>query len=291
MSPGGEGRRALLALALSAGLPVFAAPQERAGGPVAAVLSSDSEHYRRALEGFSSEWGPGVERAFSSGSLPSRTRALAAFGSKAASRVWAAEGVAVVCLAPSAAKLSRPGLTRVALLGDPATLAARLKALAPGLPALRVIWSSEASREDAEALTAALAEARISATSERIFPPSRLPERLRALGEAAGALWILPDPDLVNEKNFSILREYAAARKTLFIAPTEGLAERGATLSLSVSFADLGRQAARTLRERLEGRTGPSVVRSTQVFATVNAGAARAAGLSLRLDQADKVLP
>lgn len=256
-----------------------------------AVLSSDSEHYRRALEGFTEAWGSRVTVVGERAPLPPQAWAFAAIGSKAAARRWPGNAVVVACLAPSVAKDPDDVMTHVSLLPDPSVLVNRLRALVPQLHVLRVFWSSESSRDDTEALVKAGSAQGIVVLSVRIDPPARLPERLRGFDDKADALWLMPDPALVNAENFSILREYAAAEKLPFFAPTEGLAERGATATIAATFRDMGRAAAMSLRARMAGRSEPEAVYVTRVTVTVNAAAARAAGLGPKFESADKVLP
>jgi len=279
-------RTALLLLALSG-----AANAESGPASPVAVLSSDSAHYRQALDGFTEAWGSTVT-VLSLGEVPPpQAWAFVAIGSKAAARRWPRDAVVVSCLAPSASAGDGAALTRVSLLPDPAILVARLRALAPKLRVLRVLWSSESAREDAEALVDAGENQGLVVLSERIDPPSLLPERLRGLGDPTDGLWLMPDPALVNEQSFATVREYAAARRIPFFGPTEGLAERGAAATVSVTFHEMGRAAALALRARLSGRPGPETVRAARVTVTVNGPAARAAGLGPRFVGADKVLP
>jgi len=260
-----------------------------AAGP-AAVMSSDSAHYRQALEGFAEVWGASVPVVAAGEPAPADARAFVAFGGKAASREWPADAVVVTCLAPAVADVEDDGITHISLLPDPTVLIARALGLIPKMKILRVFWSSESSRGDAEALARAGAERGVFVRLERVSPPSRLPVRLRELKGPADALWLMPDPALVNEEAFAVLREYAAAEKLPFLAPTEGLAERGATATIAVTFRDMGRAAAASLRARLDGRAEPEIVRARRVTVTVNEAAALAAGLGPKFESADKVL-
>lgn len=259
-----------------------------AEGP-AAVLSSDSPPYRQALEGFTEAWGSSVTVVAAGGSLPAQAWAFAAVGGKAAGRRWPRDAVVVALLAPSVADDPGDAMSRVSLLPEPRALVARMRALVPGLRVLRIFWSSEPARVDAEALAAAGERQGVVVLSERVTPASSLPGRLRSLAPEADALWLMPDPALVTEANFAVLREYAAARKIPLLAPTEGLAERGATATIAATYADMGRAAALSLRARLAGRAEPEVVYPARLSVTANGPAARAVGLSL--EAADKVLP
>jgi putative ABC transport system substrate-binding protein len=277
-------RAALVALALAAGAPAAAAE-------ATAILSSDSGHYRAALEGFTEAWGSTVPVIVVGAPIPPEARVFAVFGSKAATREWPRDAVVVACLASSVEAAADDAVTHVSLLPDPEVIVARIRALAPSLKVLRVFWSSETSRVDVEALSKAAASRGIQVLSEKVDSPARLPHYLRALKGKADAFWLMPDPALVNADNFAVLREYASAEKLPFFAPTEGLAERGATATIAATFRAMGRAAALSLRARMDGRSEPEIVRVRQVTVTVNATAARAAGLGPAFATADKVLP
>jgi len=276
---------AALALVLAAG-----AARAEKDAP-AAVMSSESEHYRRALEGFTEAWGSTVAVIGAGAPLPSAAWAFTAIGGKAAARRWPHDAIVVACLSPSVSSDENDAMTRVSLMPEPAVLVDRIRALAPKLRVMSVFWSSESSRDDVEALRKAGDARGLTILSERVDPPGLLPERLRASQNRADALWLMPDPALVSAENFAILREYAAAKKLPFFAPTEGLAERGATATIAATFRDMGGAAARSLRARLAGSIEPETVYVSRVIVTVNGPAAVAAGLGPNFEMADKVLP
>lgn len=254
-------------------------------------MSSDSQRYLQALAGFTEAWGSTVPVVAAGAPLPAEARVFAAFGGMAAAREWPRDAVVVACLAPSIAVVPDDAVTHVSLLPDSGVLVSRARSLFPALRVLRVLWSSELSRDDVEAIVRAGDERGVIVLSERVMPPSRLPDHLRELHGKADALWLMPDPTLVTADNFAILREYAASKKLPLLAPTEGLAELGATAAIAVTFRDMGRAAAVSLRARLAGGAEPEVVRAGRVTVIVNAAAARAAGLSPEIESADKVLP
>ncbi len=277
-------KAALFLLALAAAGPAAAAPP-------AAILSSDSGHYLQALEGFAEAWGSTVTIVSGDAPLPGQATGFVAFGSKAAAREWPPDAVVVACLSPSVVAVRDDAVTHVSLLPDPEVLVSRLRLLFPAITVMRAFWSSDSSRDDVSALVKAGADRGVTVLSERVAPPSRLPGHLRGLSGRADAVWLMPDPALVTAENFAILREYAAAEKLPFIAPTEGLAERGATATIAVSFRDMGRAAAESLRARLTGSGEAEFVRAGRVTVTVNASAARLIGLGAKFESADKVLP
>jgi hypothetical protein len=251
---------------------------------VLAVLSSDSGHYRQAYEGFQEEWGSSVPYALSDAGMPSsRPDAIVAFGSRAALADWPAATLLETCLAPGARAQRRGGeLLRVAMLPAPGPLLDRIQRLLPGIKSLRVLWSSDFENEDAAELAAAARTRGLVVYAEKIDDPAELPQRLRRFAGKADALWLMPDPALVNALNFATLREYAAAARVPFLAPTEGLAEKGATATVAASFRDMGRAAAAALKTRLRGGAAPGLVHPETLVVTVNATAAKEVGFSMQ---------
>lgn len=245
---------------------------------VLAVLSSDSSHYRQAFDGFKEAWGSPVPAAMAGSVPPGRVDAIVAFGSRAALSEEAASPILVTCLAPGAV-LKRETVIRVSLLPPADVLADRIKRLLPGLRKLRVLWSSDSERPEVDDLAAAGRARGFAVISQRVENPDALPDSVRGFSHRADALWLMPDPALVNAQNFATLREYAKAARVPFLAPTEGLAEKGATATLAVSFRDLGRAAADALKARLAGRPVGELVHSDRVVVTLNARAAQETGM------------
>lgn len=193
-------------------------------------------------------------------------------------------------VAPSAPE--DPDVTRVSLVARPSLLVARMCRLMPGLKTLRVFWSSESSRADVDELARAGSAVGVAVVSTRVEAPSALPETLRAIKDRGDAFWLMPDPTLVDAANFAVLREYAAASKTPFFAPTEGLAQLGASATLAVPFREMGRVAAAVARARLAGKTVAPVVWADKVVVTVNARAASGCGLAEPAQgAADRTIP
>lgn len=255
-----------------------------------AVLSSESEHYRQAFEGFQAEWGSPVPAAVLGRDEVPQSGPLVVFGSRAALRPWPEAKTVIACLAPGAAP--RADLLTVELLPDPAVLVARLKKLMPGLKTLRVLWSSDVQDSEVGELASAGAAQGVKVLSERVVNPSRLPESLRGVAGKADALWLMPDPLLVNARNFAVLREYSAAARVPFFAPTEGLAEKGATATVATPFPEVGRAAAKALRELEAGGKPHNPYHPTRVVVTVSASAAKAAGLDLSAaSEVDRTVP
>lgn len=270
-------RRRVLGFALACS----GAARASAGG-VLAVLSSDSSSYREAYEGFQEEWGPTVPFVLASERLPSeRPDVIVAFGSRAALSSTSAPFL-VTCLALEDIP-RQPGqkVLRVDILPAPALLASRMKRLLPRLRRLRVLWSSDAEAGDVAELAAAAGASGFQVDSERIDDPGALPADVRSFAGRADALWLMPDPALVNVRNFAILREYAAAERIPFLAPTEGLVEKGATATLAASFRDVGRAAAEAAKRVLNGAPLPAHVHPDRLSVTVGAASARAAGMDL----------
>lgn len=254
------------------------------------MLSSDSEHYRQAFEGFQAEWGASVPASVLGRDAVPDASSIVVFGSRAALRPWPEAKAFVACLAPGAAP--RADMVTVELLPDPEVLLARMRKLFPGMKTLRVLWSSDLQDSEVGELASVGAAQGIKVLSERVVNPSRLPESLRAVAGRADALWLMPDPLLVNARNFAVLREYSAAAHVPFFAPTEGLAEKGATATLAAPFVDVGRAAAKALKELESGGKPHNPYHPTRVVVTVSLSAAKAAGLDLeKASEVDRTVP
>ena len=217
------------------------------GGDVVAVLSSDSPHYSAAFEGFQEAWGTPVSRLLlGDGEVMPRTRVVVAFGSQAALQDWAPHIQLVACLAPAARVGRQGGILIVDLLPSAPALLARIQAVLPRVRTLRLLWTSRAQRDSVEELMLAGEAIGMKVLAERVPSDEALPSVLRSLDAKVDAVLLMPDPVLVNATSFAVLREFSKAARIPFLAPMEGLAEKGAT----APFADPPVREARFLEAR-----------------------------------------
>lgn len=223
-----------------------------------AVLSSDLEAYRTSLAAFEEAFGstvtvlPPAARA----RIGPETRVVVAFGSRAARRRYPEHAVVVQVLAPGVEFLpAEPGrrVVRVRTVPSPASLISRARALKPGLSALAVVWSLPELRPYVDGLVYAGREAGVDVVSARVAAPDDLPRALRALPTRAQALWVAPDPSIVDAESFVVLSSFARARGLPLYAPLEALRKEGATDAIAPAVSDLGRAAAEAARRVLAG--------------------------------------
>jgi len=254
-------------------------------GEVTAVLSGELTPYIRAYDAFSRALGRPSARIVLSGgedvALLKKNKVTVTFGGRAGAWVKGdSEGVHISCLAP--AFEARPGghsevVVNMAPSAD--ILVARIKSLQPGLRVLVGLWSSDGMKDYMEAVAAAGAAAGIQVRLYQTSDGKQLENALRNYVPKGGAVWIPPDPLLINVENFGIIKKRSAADAIAVYVPTEGLAGSGGTVSVSVSFEDMGRLAAETARKVLAGESVPAMVYSTSAAVAVNRAAARACGL------------
>jgi ABC-type uncharacterized transport system substrate-binding protein len=135
----------------------------------------------------------------------------------------------------------------------------------------------------------------IKAIVTQVSGADALPDRLRAvLQQGVDALWLPPDPLLINAQNFSVLKTFCWSNNIPFYAPTAGLVEQGAVASVSSSFREIGRAAGRVARRVLLGKIPEQVVYPDVVEVTLNLTAAANSKLQIPQEvrlKADRVLP
>lgn len=272
--------RWLLAAGLAGLWPVGAGAQE-----IVAVLSSEGRHYRQALTGLERAVGRRVPVVLAGVPLPwDRPRVVVLFGGRA-TLAPLPQGAAVVCaLNPGRREdcTSRGGpAIQVPLSAQPGILIAKLKGLQPGLARLTVFWAAAVMRGDVEAMTAAARAAGISVDVRRLEDASELPAALRSAGRSMDAVWLPPDPLLLNTDSFRVLKEFSWLNRIPLYAPTAGLVQAGATAALAPSFADVGEAAGLAALDAAAGRAVGAAVYAPRVRLSVNREAARAVGLEL----------
>ena len=280
------------ALALSALVPPAAAGAST--GTVAAVLSSELGPYREALGGLQEALGgPVPVFVLTQGppALPPETKVVVAFGTKAALRAYPARVALVYVLAPGTVI---PDAVAVRMEPDAPALRAGLRRLYPGLKRLGVLWTSPRYEADVEELTEAAEPLGITIEGASPEDGDDVPARLRRLYGRVDAIWLPPDPALVNAENLPVLVSFSQDNRIPLFVPTAGLVEQGATASVGASFRELGRLAAAAARAVLQGGAPGGEVQPVNLDIAVNQPAAAKVGLKVPEDTlraAAKVLP
>lgn len=255
------------------------------GARIVAVLSSDAKPYWEAFESFRREVGVPVtllQLREGAVQLPADAAVVAAFGGRAAQQPYPSGVRLIYCLAPgktvSRGSYELPPV-KIQMTGDPDALVSRLLELQPRLKRLAVFWSQGENEHKHKELRLSSRD-RFEVVSVRVRSSEELYEALRGLKGRVDALWMTPDPALVNADNFEALREYSWANAVPFYSPTEGLVEKGASASISASYAEIGRAAAGAARDALAGLPVAEDIHPEKVSVTFSASAAKRAGLA-----------
>ncbi|MBI2384460.1 MAG: hypothetical protein HYV14_00445 [Elusimicrobia bacterium] len=264
---------------------------------VVAVLASSQRAQQETFDGFQAAFGKPVPVLPMGAALPAAAKVVLAFGGKAAMQRYPDRVTVVYAVAPGAliARGSHDGPSiKIMMEPEAAALLERLKSLQPGLKRLAVLWTSAPHVGSAARLVKAGAARGVAVTAERLEDGDALPSRLRALKSGIDAIWLPPDPLLINARNFEILKRFSYDNDVPFYVPTEGLAEQGATAAVSVSYKEMGRMMAEAAKSAQKGRASPAELYTGLVRVAVNRAAAAEAGLTVpakAIGAANLVLP
>lgn len=280
--------------------PFLAGPVAARAQEVAAVLSSESEAYRLALEGFNEFTGRPAPVTILSKNAPvfeKRVKVAVLFGARASLAEYPPRVSRVYCMAPGvswSAAADRETAAFIQMTPEPRAFLARLKELQPALRKLAVFWLSPALGVYCDALREAAAGLDIELVARQVKTAGNLPEALRSLPGIPDAVWLPPDPGLVTASAFATLRDFSVSNKTAFYVPTSGLAEKGGLASVSISFKEVGRAAAKAAARLSEGRGPGNPVYPENIEVTLNLSAAKDIGFAFpgeEIRRADRVLP
>jgi hypothetical protein len=267
---------------------------------VIVVLSSQLAPYTEAYAGFLDSLGRSAETVSMTASgveIPTETRVVATFGTRAALVSYPETMALVHCMAPGASMASalRSAKTaRVHLLPPPSLILETLSRLQPGLQRLGILQVLRMPTRFISDMRLAAEDRGMEIFNEHLESAEELPEHLRALMKRdIDALWLPPDPLLINPQSIAVIREFSWSNDIPFYAPTSGLAESGATASVAPSFRQIGVAAAIEVRRILAGDRIQQDVYPSQIEITVNEASAEQAGLSLApaaLKAADEII-
>jgi putative ABC transport system substrate-binding protein len=268
---------------------------------VQAVLSADTRLYREAWDGFRETFGSEAALTVLNDAgvadAPKDARVVVAFGAKAALRRVPSGARLIVVMAPSVGERDglKAGFVRVGMSPDAPELLSRMMKLQPGLRRLGFVWKSPLyGREFLPRLEAAARVRGVEIVAAEVSSDDVLPDVLRSLYGRVDALWLPPDPLLISQRSFLILRDFSQSNRVPLYAPTAGLAEQGAAASIGASFREIGREAGRAARRALAGEDQPSLRFPSPAETVLNREAAAKSGLAVdaaALKTADRVIP
>ncbi|HAF95325.1 MAG: hypothetical protein A2X34_02080 [Elusimicrobia bacterium GWC2_51_8] len=263
---------------------------------IAAVLSSDSQYYVEAFNGFQNAIGYPV-KSFTMQKAPvqisAATKVVVAFGGRASLLDYETAACIVSCMAPSV-EINDNRYYYISMSPRPGLLLSKLKLIQPALKRLAVFWTSESMKDYLRQIQQEAALADITLTAVRLKNLNELPDHLRAMQGKTDAIFFPPDPLLVNAQTFETVRDFSAQNHIPFYAPTEALVEKGAVASVSSSFENMGRSAAFIVDRLFNGKTVKQITYSDEVRLAINLKAAGLAGLKITpemLTNVDKVFP
>jgi ABC-type uncharacterized transport system substrate-binding protein len=280
-----------LAVVLTWGLAVASA---QASG-VVAVLSGDAAPYKEALEGLKAVVGE-VDAA-TLPQLPSMAGAkvVVTFGGEAALKSYPASMALVAALLPDPKlKPKHAGsVTRVGLLPDAAVLISKLKALDPGISSLAAFDVDSSYGDYLAALKSAGAAAGVAVSVKKIDSVADLVGKLPAMKGSVQALWLPPDPLIMNPKTFGLLSAFCSASKIALIAPVAALARAGAFAGISPSFKAVGEAAGEAAGAYSDGQNPGALVYPSHIETVLNTDVATAVGINAAAvkAKADSVVP
>lgn len=255
---------------------------------VVVVLSSELDPYLQAYDGFKETFGNPVPVVSLSAGRPEiglNTRVVVAFGGKAAVEKYPSEVALVYCMSPGTdlSGLERRGPTvRINMLPRGREVVESLKSIQPLMKRLVVFWVLDVTKSYYQSMVKVGNDLEVDILAERLDHADDLPDKLRALmGKNVDALWLPPDPLLINPHSFSVIKEFSWANDMPLYGPTAGFVEAGAVAAVSVSFRHIGQIAADMVSNILEGGQPSGNVYPRESQITVNQQAASKVGLQI----------
>ena len=295
-----SGRRRQAAASGALALLLATCPSPLQAQEVVAVTSSRLAPYMDAHEGFVDSLGmpsDAIHMEESPVDIPRETKVVVTFGTRAAMASYTEQVVSLHCMAPGVQieSGSRPGrVARVHLMSPPAKILETLRLLQPGLQRLGILQVLPPPERFTDEMLSAAERYQVELFVEQMDSAETLAESLRALmRHNIDALWLPPDPLLINPHSISVIREFSWSNDVPFYAPTGGLAESGASAAVAPSFRQIGCVAALEVRRILGGAEVQYDIFPEQAEITVNPASAERAGLLLApaaLAAADRII-
>ncbi|MBI5246276.1 MAG: hypothetical protein HY923_03780 [Elusimicrobia bacterium] len=253
-----------------------------ASAETAAVLSSQSKPYREALEGLREALGPDAPPALAGLDNDAAAETVVAFGAKAAQIKYKNASTLIVAMAPGYMLSGHEAVCTVVVsaMPAPARMVAAMRRLQPGLKRIWVPWVSPALGPYLKSFVKAGLASGIAVETDRMEKAEGLPDRLRAADFESAAILLPPDPLLISESTFAMLKQAARTKKIPLYAPFANLVAEGATASLGSTFHEMGRVAGSVVGLAKEKERCGTTVYPERLSIRVSLSGSAAAGLS-----------
>lgn len=204
----------------------------------------------------------------------------------ALARAKGAGAPVVFCMVLGTAKSTlSASVTGVPLESDPAAVLRHIKAVAPTLKRLGLVYNPASSELLlAEAQKAADAES-LELVLRPIFTAAQVKEAIKFPAPGVDGLWLPPDPKLFTREVFAYLLSVTAERRLPLFGFLDSFTKKGALASVSAEYADHGERAGKLAAEILSRPEGKRLPVPPPVFSpgqlTVNSKTAKFLGLTI----------
>lgn len=254
-------------------LPVTSA---NAGG-IAIVTDAKLPIYRRVVTGFSVEVRKAVseytlggkrdkgkevyERALAQ--KPSLVLAIGPMAANLAKELLPHDVPVIFCMVPNLEQypdLKGPNITGVALEQSMRDQLSTLKTVAPKTQTVGVVFNPRhTGKKIAEARRAA-SSLGLKLVTVEAANPGDVGRAVSGLADRIDALWMVPDPTVLNLAAFQALLDFSMQKKIPFFSINYKFVEKGALISMGIDYARIGQQAGRLANRIIKDKTKPGSV-------------------------------
>jgi putative ABC transport system substrate-binding protein len=189
--------------------------------------------------------------------LAERPALVLALGQEAARSVAALKPAApVLCaLVPFPRKIDGK-LLAVPMFASPQRQAQALRQAVPAAKRVGLVYSPANSRPLADAYAKAAEAAGLVPVRHEVAGLKDFAGAVRSLVGKVDALWLVPDPSLINAETFKFLVQTSFESKLPLVAYSQAMVKAGALLAVEAEYADMGRRAGHAGRRLLGGDAG-----------------------------------
>ncbi|GJL53437.1 MAG: ABC transporter substrate-binding protein [Nitrospirales bacterium] len=268
---------------------------------ISVLVSSDFAPYHQAIQGFTSQLPAETEidtyqlkgKILEGREMAKRVRASAsdvvlAVGLKAAlvAKLEIIDIPTIFCLVlnPEDYGLPTPNMIGIRLRVPSDEQLQSLRSIIPSARTVGLLYDPGKSTRFVTQARKAAQQLGLSLVTREMTRTSDLPTTLRKLLPQIDVLWLVRDSTVITEASIPFLLETALEFRKPVFGFSSGLAQHGATASMSVNYEEVGRQAGGIAKDTL--RTGEIALSASRLIAprrtrlALNLGISRFLGLS-----------
>ena len=156
--------------------------------------------------------------------------------------------------------LTRDNVCGISLDVPPESMFTQLKMTIRDIKSVGVLYNEDTSKHIVDEAKKIMRKLGIKPILGPVKNKNNVKKVLNSISNKINSLWVVPDPEIYTNENFSLFAERTLSRKIPFVTYSENFVRAGALFSVSVNYQAIGAQAADLANQIINEITKPKEI-------------------------------